>query len=108
MAIADDNLVIKNFMRAQINNPPYPQSIVDINGQYHESDAWLDPVIEKIDCLEGVTLRYYYDRGILSIVKYIKDVNGKDVRQMDVHGPARNTTERWKVVVNFINEYNAL
>lgn len=108
MAVADDNLVIKNFMGAKITNPPYPNKIVAINGQYHESDAWLDPVIKKIDCMDGVTLRYYHDGNILSIVKYVLNEQNTYDRQIDAWGPGRNTTERWAVVVDFINKYNAL
>lgn len=102
MPIADDNLIIKTFMGAKIENPPYPDSIVALNGQYHESDKWLDTVIEKIDAIDGVTLLYHYNKTIFNIVKYHL-VDGKETRQIDAWG-----TDKYKVVLEFINKYNAL
>ena len=103
MAVADDNLIIKTFMNAKIENPPYPQEIVDNNGCYHSHEDWMVPVIEKIDCIEGVTLRFYYETSILSIVKYIKDVDGNDIREIDAWGPSQ-----YQVALDFINKLNAL
>ena len=109
MAVVDDNLIIKTFMGAKITNPPYPQKVVDNNGQYHENRDWLDQVIEEIACDDLVTVRYLYDGTIMNIIKYII-VDGKQERQLSavVLDGSQGYDNYYKTVLSYINKVNAL